>query len=733
VRPPLGRLHAALVWLCLGGCQGSGPAPTPDPTTVDAVADAAEVALDAGADALAVTAGLHVKMAFARDGALFSAPVPALDLVHTARTPRYPARATLIDWPGAAADPYLSLLLGPALEQGGLASQAGVIYLPLGGLDDGARAALLGLPDGIVSSAEAAATLGVIVRVDDGRARPQAWPFEWTFMADGGPFGAPDLLAIKPLPGIPFPPKTTVQIALTRALADLIGEAPGRDEGLAALLAGGPTPWADQFQGDSGFAPQGLAPGLHDAAYRAFIDDMSVNTDLRLAPADLLGAALVPIGDAAARFVGPARLALARDHATMGPFIVTEWYEDYCVAEAEALIPDYQHGELPFNDAGDGRWRLGADGAPVVAREARSRVFVTIPRRPNPSEPLPVAVFVRTGGGGDRPLIDRGLRAEAHGEPIIPRGDGPAKLLAQAGWVGLTWDGPHGGLRNVTGGDEQFLVFNMINPVPAIANIQQTAIEAVLVRRAFFDIVSTSPLPSCGDAAPITLREDRAVLMGHSMGAWITPIAMALDPNIEGAVMSGAGGAWIENVLYKLSPIATRPLAELILGYDSIGRPLTPFDPALTLLQWAGEAADPQIFGRMAMSPPRNVLVIQGIVDTYIMPPIAQALQASLGLDLALPALDRAEPRLASFPPLSDALALIGRGEVSRPVAGNRDSRTAIVVQLPEDGIEDGHEVFFQRADARHLWGCWLFDVAAGRVPSVRSEGATGSGGCPIE
>ena len=43
---------------------------------------------------------------------------------------------------------------------------------------------------------------------------------------------------------------------------------------------------------------------------------------------------------------------------------------------------------------------------------------------------------------------------------------------------------------------------------------------------------------------------------------------------------------------------------------------------------------------------------------------------------------------------------------------------TALVVQLEEDGIEDGHEVMWQRADARQLVTCFLRTFARG-APTV--------------
>ena len=35
--------------------------------------------------------------------------------------------------------------------------------------------------------------------------------------------------------------------------------------------------------------------------------------------------------------------------------------------------------------------------------------------------------------------------------------------FAREGVAGISWDGPHGGPRNVSGGDEQFLVYNFGN------------------------------------------------------------------------------------------------------------------------------------------------------------------------------------------------------------------------------------------------------------------------------
>ena len=94
-----------------------------------------------------------------------------------------------------------------------------------------------------------------------------------------------------------------------------------------------------------------------------------------------------------------------------------------------------------------------------------------------PEAGYPLVVFVRTGAGRERPLVDRGVWDE-DGE-LIEAGSGPARNFAAAGFAGISVDGPHGGLRNVTGGDEQFLVYNLGNPAATRDNgIAMTLINA---------------------------------------------------------------------------------------------------------------------------------------------------------------------------------------------------------------------------------------------------------------
>jgi hypothetical protein len=238
---------------------------------------------------------------------------------------------------------------------------------------------------------------------------------------------------------------------------------------------------------------------------------------------------------------------------------------------------------------------------------------------------------------------------------------------------------------------------------------------------------------SCpGATAPLTLDLGHLALMGHSLGASVLPLAAAVEPAYGAIVLSGSGGSWIENVLYKQLPIEIRPVAELLAG-EPTGS-MTALDPVLSLVQWAAECADATVYEPLLIQVPppgsqkRHVLMVQGIVDHYILPRIANASSAPLGLDLAGPALDD-NPEYVDQQRVLDILPFVGRGPISLPASNNESPVTAVLVQHPEDGIEDGHEVIFQTDPPKHQYRCFLQSWRSG-VPIVPVDGPADAG-CP--
>lgn len=551
-----------------------------------------------------------------------------------------------------------------------------------------------------------------LVDVDDASPeRGQKKPVHVHFDEDGGAFGAPHLLALVPIQGVPLRPKTRYAAVVLRSAVDAEGKKLGVPDSLRALIAGR--------------TPAGMSDAVAQE-HRAALANLGV------AASELAGLAVFTTDDPTAGMAAVRKDMLARPlPAPVQPFQADEVFTDYCVFSSTVEMPDYQSGTPPFKAKG-GDWLFDAAGKPIYQRDENAHIVVTVPRRKMPAAGFPIVLFSRTGGGGDRPLVDRGVQP-ATGQPALVPGTGPAMDFAQAGWAGASVDGPHGGLRNVTGGDEQFLMFNVSNPGALRDNVRQSAAELALqahvLAKLSIDASSCPGLDSGG--GPVHFDASHFVLMGHSMGATISPLTLAVEPAFQGTILSGEGGSWIENILYKLHPVTVKPIAELLLGIAG-HYSLTEQDPALNLFQWAAESADPPVYAPYIVhqpreGKPRDVLMVQGIVDHYIMPTISQASSLSLGLDFAGDALDAQTPEIAGFPTLDQQLQFSGRSHITLPATANIDAdTTAVVVQQKEDGIEDGHEVVFQTEPPKHMYRCFLASLLSGTptVPAPAAEDA---------
>ncbi len=708
---PRGIASAALAF-ALGACGGGAGGGVVAASTAAPVGSTAPAPVGAGGAGAAPTApaipvaaqpGTTLGLDFTRSRGLYDAPFPCESLrrqdggVDVSRLP----------------NPTNKLFVRQVQDvlhrdARGFGTTSGVFFRATGPLDP---ARLPGLHDTVGAQAP-------VFLVDVDARSPdlgRRYPVRVAYAPDGGPHGDAHLLSLIPLQGVPLREGTLHAAVVLRALGDAAGAPLGVPQALADLA--------------NGAAPPGLVPPALDR-YREALGALARQG---VSPHDVAGLAVFETDRPTAAFEAFCAHALARPlPAPQTPLRRVDEFPGYVLLESTLRLPVYQHGRAPFLTDGGG-WRTDAQGAPALAGEETARLLVTIPRAPMPPGGFPVVVVVRTGfGNGPRGFVDRGRHPTPGGG--APAGSGPAAELAAAGFAAVCVDGPHGGLRNASGLDEQVLMFNPANPEAMRDNVRQSALEVVLVG-ALLDRLAIDPAECPGTTvpagAPVRLDAGTAALFGHSMGATIAPLALALQPRFRAAILSGAGGSWLENVLHKATPVAVRPAAELILGYPQLGRRLTEHDPVLSLLQWAGEGADPPVFARLAThdprhGDPRHVLMLQGVADTYIPPPVANALSLAFGLDLAGPSLDAVHPLHRTFKPLRALLGLAGRRELALPAGANaqgpspgRAPFTAIVCQHPEDGLEDGHEVVFQTDAPKRQYRAFLRDLAAGRVPQV--------------
>ncbi len=611
---------------------------------------------------------------FSRPNGLFDAPFPADDLLKNGQVDLHqwqnPDQVTLIDQ-------CVALV---SRDARGFA-QTGAIYFRAGGTLDPATLPALATSitaDASVFLVEAAAASGGV-----GLKRQ---PIQVSFLADGGPMGDKNLLALLPLQGAPLQAGKAYAAIVTRKVRYADGTQP---------------------------------PALPDAVrskFGAVIELLGLNAD------DIAAMTVFTTDTSAQQMTQVFQDAAAAHPVTSlaAAPTLTETYDKYCVFESKIDVPVYQHGTPPYNTQG-GDWQFDASGKPLFDHMETARIWFTVPRQAIPAEGWPIVQFIGTGGGGERPLIERGVAVSQGFTTAVKPGTGPAQEFARIGWAGVQFDGTLEGIRNTTHGNEDFLLFNVFNAAALRDNIRQSALEQRLVRERLatfsFDVSACA-----GATGPFHIGKQVAI-MGHSMGASILPLVTSTAPAYDASILSGAGGSYILNVMDKLLPLAVLPVAEGLLGYDVRNRALTPFDPALTLFQWAVESSDTQLY---AAAMGGNILMLQGLVDHYILPSIANTLTLAAGLDLAGPELDFLQPELQQLhqPFLRDLLPLFAKKPLDLPVSGNAGNLTRVVSQNLGDTIEDGHETNFQTERPKQLYRCFLSDVAAGKVPVVRTGSA---------
>lgn len=680
------RVMALILVLCgLGACTGHSDGP-PDPRCPDEASCAS------------------VRMDFTRPADFYDAPFPSEELRRPDGTID-PAR--IRQFPNPRQVELLNQAISLLADARGFAVSSAVYFALTQDLD------AVPLPD-VAGSTEADAPV-FLMDVE----RRVRHPVIIRYTADGGPFGAPNLLSLLPVQGVPLRPGTLYAAVVRRNLANRQGRVLTAAPEMAQLAAGE------------------KPPGLSDAAFARYQAALAALAEAHVDGSEIAGLAVFTTGTPAAPLGTFRDDVLARPlPAPVEPLAAGEIFPDYCVFQSTIDMPDYQQGEPPYERAGGG-WALDPSGRPVAPHAERARIVVTIPRTTMPADGYPTVVLIRGGAGGDRPLVDRGVQARHDGPPLVP-GSGPAREFARVGFAGVQVDGPLGGLRNTTGGDEQFLIFNVFNATALRDNIRQSALELILLAHVL-PTLSIAARDCPGVGATVRLDGTRLALMGHSIGATIAPLVLAGEPLYRLAILSGAGGSYIENILWKRKPVEILPLAEALLMYPPDSH-LTESEPALTVVQWAAEPADPPVYAHLivrepqAGAAPRHVLMEQGVVDNYILPNIANATSLSLGLDLGGAPLDGDNPRLPMQTPIRTLLPLVGRGQIVLPASGNvavgGAPVTAVLVQHPEDGIEDGHEVVFQTEPPKHQYRCFLASFAAGKTPVVAPD-APADAPCP--
>jgi hypothetical protein len=387
--------------------------------------------------------------------------------------------------------------------------------------------------------------------------------------------------------------------------------------------------------------------------------------------------------------------------------------------------PQHQEGEPPYLTGG-GAFARGPDGSLQVTREEDANFHLSIPRGVMPAQGFPLVFYVHGTGGLPTQAIDRGERPYPGG-PTAP-GSGIASWIAPAGIATACIAGPYSPDRIGWRALDGYGAYTFMNPRAMRNNIIQMLLEQTRFLR-LLETLSIDPALAPGvdasAAADGRIRFDlsRTVVAGHSLGSFLSGMLAGTLDGWRGAVLSGAGGTWVEFAFGPKDPVDLQGVLETFALPP--GEDLDRFHPFIDLFESAVAPADNTFFTRHILRHPRpghgapHVLVLQGQPDAQVPTNLQRALVRSVGADFV-----GEDVGARSKDRLLPGLHAIGRAALPPPVRDNvvvpgRGPRTAGVLRYAEDGRLDGHSVIFQRADTRAAFVRFVVAAVAGEVPIV--------------
>ncbi len=521
------------------------------------------------------------------------------------------------------------------------------------------------------------------------------------------------LLQLLPVVGRWLLPSTTYAAVVRRRLG---GVTLGQPPALVALL--------------EGRHPHGGDWALGEKLRRAYAPLTHALPALGLGVDDVAAATVFTTDDPVSRLTAQVQQAWRATPPRVIELKLREQRNGYSVLIGKVEMPLYQDGSPPYLLFG-GHQVVDAQGTPVPQGHAEAEFQISIPHGPMPAAGYPLYFYVHGTGGQAAQLADRGYRTsyDADSKP----GTTQAAVAASQGWAVASVDGPYSpnriGLRAADG----YLAYNFFRPAVMRDNLVQMMLEQAHFLKLVESLRIDPALVPQADASAVVdgaLRfdPDLMVVGGQSLGSYLSGMLAATLDRFKGAILTGAGGSWIEFAFGPKKPLDLQALLEwLTLGDDDR---FDRFHPFLGLYEMAAGEADninylPNILRRprFGWTPP-HMLVIEGHVDLQVPTNLQRALVLALGVDMlgsdvgASPA-ERLEPVL----PWAGLRQLQGQvgGNILLP---NGEPRTAGVVRYPEDGILEGHYVAYQYDQARVQIREFLGALKRGEVPVVRDFSA---------
>ncbi len=500
-----------------------------------------------------------------------------------------------------------------------------------------------------------------------------------------GMFLAPNLLMAQPIWGRPLLQNTTYAFVVRRGVKDLAGKPLGLPPTLQVVLA-----------------VQAGAKVLVDAATAKLSQSLAplfaamTAGKITVAPLDIAAATVFTTGAPTVELQQMA--AWVRAKADTAPAFGFETIDsknpDFVLASAHYYAPNFQQGTCPYTTQGEGGFALAADGSPTVQRTEEMRVSLVLPKKPLLINGKVPVVQSAHGTGGD-------WLSDVDGGPQVI-----ATLLAKQGLAVVSIDQPLHGIRcapvTLTADALDIDTFNFFNISAGLSGFRQSALDTVfltrLLREAKLDV--PAGIAAGGDAVAFTT--DVIGFIGHSQGGLSGALAAAVEPNIRAFVLSGAGAGLSLTVVERVYPVDFPTLLTNLLSLDP--GELSEFHPAVSLVQMMADITDPLAYAHLtwvrdAGVRPPDVMLTAGLYDQDTPHLTAEALAASLGLDILAPSVH-----------LDEALQLGKSQLLPGPISANHSANgfnvTAGLTQW--GGKSDDHFIIFDEPKLAAMYAHFL-------------------------
>ncbi|MGE0707232.1 MAG: hypothetical protein AB7N76_16530 [Planctomycetota bacterium] len=535
-------------------------------------------------------------------------------------------------------------------------------------------------------------------------------PFRSALTARGDTIRPANLLQLLPEPGRNLRPKTTYAAIVLRSLGAPGTQWLGQDPVTTVLLSG-----------QEPLVPQGAAMA------RAFAPLVSALPALGIHPQDVACATVFSTNDPTERLARQvAWLETQPAPPTRQALSTRDVYPAFTALVGSIEVPQYQDGYTPFLFQG-GRQVLDAQGLPVRQRVAVSQVQLSVPKGTMPAKGFPLYFYCHGTGGKASQAVDRGRCSTPTTEP--PPGSGIASYVAPQGWGTACMAGPFSPDRIGIMAADGYLAYNFLNPVAMRDNFLQMVLEQVHFLNWLREVRIDPALCPGTDASAsvdgkVRFDVETSVVGGQSLGSYLAGMLAATVRGWKGAVLTGAGGSWVEFAFGPKVPFDLQLVVEL-LGIP-FGEKLDRFHPLIMAFDLGVGPADNTHYHRYVLREPLpghappHVLVIEGHKDLQVAVGLQRALTLAIGLDFV-----GNDPAPTPDEQLLPVLPLANLAQLPYPVGGNRllpsgERRTAVVVRYPEDGIREGHYVSFQLDEPKRQVREFLDALVAGQVPTIR-------------